>query len=196
MHLHAVDSAPGSRKLGRAARRRPGGGVTHRPAASAPPFAGQCLAEALAVVRQQSGIFGHCEVKYAQVRPGGRLAGAGTPRRRRGRSFPLPDSASLHQLPGRLRLSAPLPWPSQGAASSYTHPYACSLPRSLPQGKGRPRPDVALAFPELGFHLLFDGAQQRLRLVEVHDATRLQVGAAAGAAAGLCACQGCTPALG
>lgn len=44
-----------------------------------------------------------------------------------------------------------------------------------PQGKGRPRPDVALAFPELGFHLLFDGAQQRLRLVEVHNATRLQV---------------------
>jgi hypothetical protein len=43
------------------------------------------------------------------------------------------------------------------------------------QAKGLPRPDVALAFPELGFHLLFDGAQQRLRLIEVHDATRLQL---------------------
>ena len=62
----------------------------------------------------------------------------------------------------------------------------CHSPRSppspLPQGKGLPRPDVALAFPELGFHLLFDGTQQRLRLIEVQDATRLLVRAVWGAA--------------
>jgi hypothetical protein len=34
---------------------------------------------------------------------------------------------------------------------------------------------MAICFPDHGFHLLFDGHQQRLRLIEVHDTTRLQV---------------------
>ena len=34
--------------------------------------------------------------------------------------------------------------------------------------------DRVLAFPEHGFRLLFDGGAQRLRLVEVHDPSRLQ----------------------
>ncbi len=45
----------------------------------------------------------------------------------------------------------------------------------MPQGGGLGAPDLALGLPEHGMHLLFDGTQQRLRLIEVYDTTRLQV---------------------
>lgn len=48
-------------------------------------------------------------------------------------------------------------------------------PPWLPQAAGPP-PDLALTLPGQGLHLLFDGAQQRLRLIDVYDPTRLQVG--------------------
>ncbi|KAL4426708.1 hypothetical protein ABPG77_004764 [Micractinium sp. CCAP 211/92] len=45
----------------------------------------------------------------------------------------------------------------------------------MPQGGGLGAPDLALGLPEHGMHLLFEGTQQRLRLIEVYDITRLQV---------------------
>lgn len=53
------------------------------------------------------------------------------------------------------------------------------------QGPGEQQGDLALCFPEHGMHLLFDQTQQRLRLVEVHDTTRLQVRSRSGAHGGV-----------
>lgn len=44
-----------------------------------------------------------------------------------------------------------------------------------PAAGAGPPPDLALTLPGQGLHLVFDGAQQRLRLVDVYDPTRLQV---------------------
>lgn len=35
--------------------------------------------------------------------------------------------------------------------------------------------DLTLGLPEHGLHLRFDGLSQSLKLIEVHDATRMQV---------------------
>ena len=39
--------------------------------------------------------------------------------------------------------------------------------------------DILLNFPEHGLHLVFDGANQRLRLLEIYDLSRMQVNARA-----------------
>ena len=52
--------------------------------------------------------------------------------------------------------------------------------------QGSKQQDVFLNFPEHGLHLVFDGASQRLRLLELFDLSRMQVKARALTAAQAC----------
>lgn len=115
---------------------------------------GAPLPEVLALVRQHANSFPCVELKYADQVGSCRRMGSGR----------VVDQVAAKRMP---------------TVPAALKPYYSHL-RVLLQGSaaaGSSPPDIGLSFPEQGFHLLFDGRQQRLRLIDVHDTTRLQVAA-------------------